>query len=288
MAWFLPAVGAVGAVGRGGDGCFGGGGDHVGDVRRRGDGDLVRLALVEGRVGDRLEGHRLGDLGDAGGGFAQLGVGVLGDDPRVDLAAVERVDLGGRRVAGQRLAELGDRGEDHVGADGRHRHVLVQERGDLDDAAAVGALGEIVRDRRGTGPLGLLHGRALAHERLQALDQRLRLNGFLAGLVDRLDGGGERVEAVEEDVDGGTLEPTLALAQELEDVFHLMRERRHAGEAHRRAHPLHGVRDAEDLVDRVRVVRRLLDPDHGEVELLKVLAPFGQEHGEVLVHQPFR
>ena len=52
--------------------------------------------------------------------------------------------------------------------------------------------------------------------------------------------------------------------------------------------PFMRVRDAEDLVDRLRVVGRLLDPDDGEVELLQVLAPLGEEHGEVLVHQLFR
>ena len=69
-----------------------------------------------------------------------------------------------------------------------------------------------------------------------------------------------------------------------------MRERRHAGEAHRRAHALHRVRDAEDLVDRLLVVRGLLDADDREVELLQVLAALGQEHGEVLgdLHQVFR
>jgi hypothetical protein len=42
------------------------------------------------------------------------------------------------------------------------------------------------------------------------------------------------------------------------------------------------VRDAEDLVDRLAVVGRLLDPDDREVELLEVLARLGQEHGQVL------
>ena len=255
--------------------------------RRRRDVDL-RLALVERGVGDGLEDHHVRDLGHGGGGVGQLGVGVLGDHPGVDLAAVERVDLVRRRPAGERLAQLGDRRQHHVAAHGRHRDVLVEDRRDLDHAAAVGQLGQVVRGRRGAGALGLLHRRALAHEALQALDQRLRLDRLLAGLVDRLDGRGERVEAVEQHVDRGALEPAAALAQQLEDVLHLMRERRHAGEAHRRAHPLHGVRDTENLVDRLRVVGLFLDPDHREVELLQVLTPLGQEHGEVLVHQPFR
>ena len=76
--------------------------------------------------------------------------------------------------------------------------------------------------------------------------------------------------------------PPRALAQQLEDVLHLVRERRHAGEAHRRAHALQRVRDAEDLVDRLLVVGGLLDADDGEVELLQVLAALGQEHREVL------
>jgi hypothetical protein len=48
--------------------------------------------------------------------------------------------------------------------------------------------------------------------------------------------------------------------------------------------------DAEDLVDRLLVVGRLLDADDGEIELLEVLAALGQEHGEILggLHQLFR
>jgi hypothetical protein len=42
------------------------------------------------------------------------------------------------------------------------------------------------------------------------------------------------------------------------------------------------VRDAEDLVDRSRVVGLLLDAHDGEVELLQVLAALGEEHREVL------
>src|SRR3712207_8829978 len=49
-----------------------------------------------------------------------------------------------------------------------------------------------------------------------------------------------------------------------------------------RSHALERVGDAEDLVDRGGVVRVLLDPHDGEVELLQVLAPFGEEHREVL------
>ena len=103
-----------------------------------------------------------------------------------------------------------------------------------------------------------------------------------AGRVDRVDGGLERVQALQQHVDGGALEAAAPLAQKLEDVLHLVREGRHAGEAHGRAHPLHGVRDAKDLVDRLAVVGRLLDPDHREVELLQVLTSLGQEHREVL------
>ena len=189
----------------------------------------------------------------------------------------------------ERLAVARDHREHHVGAHGGHRDVVVQARGDLDHAAAVGELGQLVGRRRGDADaLGLLLGRAVAHEPAQALDQDLRLDLLGAGVVDRLDRGRQRVQALEEHVDGDALQPAGALAQQLEDVLHLVRQRRHAREAHRRAHALQRVRDAEDLVDRRRIVGRLLDTDDREVELLQVLAPLGEEHREILVHQLFR
>jgi hypothetical protein len=50
------------------------------------------------------------------------------------------------------------------------------------------------------------------------------------------------------------------------------------------------VRDPEDLVHGLPVVRLLLDPHDGEVQLLEVLAPLGEEHREVLggVHGGFQ
>jgi hypothetical protein len=207
------------------------------------------------------------DVGDGADDRGELGVGALGDHPDVDLGAGERLDLVRRRAAGERLAQLGERGQDHVGAHGRDLHVLGQRGADLHDAPAVGHLGQVDRGL-GDGLGGLLDGVALAHEALEALDQRLGLDLLLAALVDRVDGRGEGVEALEQDVDRLTGQAALALAQELEDVLHLVGQRGHAGEAHRGAHALQGVGDPEDLVDRVLVVGALLDPHDGKVELL--------------------
>ena len=155
----------------------------------------------------------------------------------------------------------------------------------MDDAGIAGGGQDHGRVGTAAGDLGLRLGRA--HERLEALDEGLRLHVLGAVGLDRVDRVGQRVEALEQHVDGGALEPALALAQELEDVLHLVREGRHAGEAHRRAHALQGVRDPEDLVERLVVVAVLLDPDDREVELLEVLTRFGEEHGQVVgvLHQ---
>ncbi len=245
--------------------------------------DLV--GRVERRIRRGLEDVHLGHLGHGGDRVLDLGVGALGDHPGVDVAAVERVDGFRRRDALERLAVARDHRQDHVGPHGRHRDVVVERRGDLDHPAAVGQLGELAGQRGvGADELGLLLGRAIAHQSTQALDQGLRLDVLLAGLVDRLDGGRQRVQALEEDVDRDPLQTALALAQKLEHVLHLVRERRHVGEAHRRAHALQGMRDPEDLVDDVLVVGGLLDLDDREVELLNVLTPLGQEHREILVH----
>ena len=77
-------------------------GGHVGldrgDVDRR-SGDLLLdlVGRVQRGVGDGLEDVDLGDLGHGRDGVLDLGVGALGDDPRVDVAAVEGVDVVGRR-----------------------------------------------------------------------------------------------------------------------------------------------------------------------------------------------
>ena len=155
-------------------------------------------------------------------------------------------------------------------------------------ARPAGAPAQDAVGRAGQG--GLLLGAAAADEALELRPQRGRVEALLAVGGDRLHGARQRVEALQQDVDGRAAEPALALAQQLEDVLHLVRERRHALEAHRGAHPFHRVRDAEDLVDRVAVVGALLDAHDREVERLEVLLGLGEEEREVVgsVHQALR
>ena len=56
---------------------------------------------------------------------------------------LEGLDVVRGRDAGQRLAELGERRQDHVRAHGRDLHVVRERRADLHDAATVGQLGEV-------------------------------------------------------------------------------------------------------------------------------------------------
>ena len=86
------------------------------------------------------------------------------------------------------------------------------------------------------------------------------------------------------------METAGALAQQLEDVLHHMRELGDGGKAHGRAHALERVRDPEDPVDRLLVCRVVLERDDGEVQFLKMLLRLGQEHRHVFggVHQAFR
>ena len=74
----------------------------------------------------------------------------------------------------------------------------------------------------------VLIGRAVADEALQALDERRGLEALGAVGVDRVDGGLERVEALEQDVDRLARQAARALAQQLEDVLHLVGEGGHA------------------------------------------------------------
>ena len=131
---------------------------------------------------------------------------------------------------------------------------------------------------------------AAADQAAEALDEHRRVEALGAVGVDRVDRARERVQAGEQDVDDLAGQARAALAQQLEDVLHLVREGRHALEAHGRGHALQGMGDAEDRVDGLAIVGRLLEAHDGEVELLEVLPALGQEHRKVLggVHQSFR
>lgn len=154
---------------------------------------------------------------------------------------------------------------------------------DVDDGTARGQADELCRIGGDAAELyGPLLGRALVDERVEAGDELLRVEALLSVLVDVLDAALEHVEAGQHRVDGVAGEPAAPLAQELEDVLHLVRELRHRGEAHRRAHALHRVRDAEDLIDLLLVLGVLLDLEDREVQLLQMLAAFRQEHREIL------
>ena len=156
------------------------------------------------------------------------------------------------------------------------------------DGASFGLVLERLRRDHGHYLNGF--GGAFAHERLEALDQRRLVETLDAFGVDRLERVAERIEAFEQHIDGVALESAATLPEQLEDVLHRVRQRGDALEAHRCAHPLERVRDPEDLADRLRVVRVLFDADDRQVQLLKVLAAFSEEHRQIFVevHQAFR
>ena len=156
----------------------------------------------------------------------------------------------------------------------------------LPAARSITTLGAVIPPRGLDSLLDL----ARAHETAQAGHQRLVLDAFLALGLDGYDRRRERVHAFEENIDRLALETPGALAKQLEHVLHRVRQLGDTGEAHRRAHPLEGVGDAEDQIDRLAVGWVLFDRDDGEVELLQVLARLGQEHRQVVanVHQRLR
>ncbi len=183
------------------------------------------------------------------------------------------------------VAECGDH---HVCAHGGHEGRVVERDGDVMDGAPVGVAHRGGR-RDHRHDVHVLGG-VVADERLQLRDERRLVETLDAFGVDRLEGVAERVEALEEHVDRRALESTGALPEQFEDVLHRVGQRCDALEAHRRAHALEGMRDSEDLADRLRVVRHLFDADDRQVELLEVLAALGEEHRQVFVelHQAFR
>ena len=211
------------------------------------------------------------------------------DDPGPDGVAGEALDdLLVGHAAGE-FAMFGDRVENHERPDGGHQHVLGELHLDVEQTASVVrhggkqlswelvvaeiGLGRTRRLRFGRAPLFLapLVGgltsigltavsrfRTRADERPQPFLQRSGIESFLAVVLDPVDRFGQGVEAGEHGVDGVVRERAAALAEELEDLLHLMGELGDRGEAHRRAHALERVRDPEDLIDRRAVLRVLL------------------------------
>ena len=195
-------------------------------------------------------------------------VRVVGPDPELDRGSGEAVERLGVGLGALQRAVLGRLAEHHERPDRRHLGVVGQADGDVQAAG----------------------GRVLAHERPQAGDERGRVQPLAVAGLDAVDGRVERVDAGQQHVDGVAVEAVAPLAEQLEDVLHRVRQLRDGVVAHRRAHALERVGDAEDLVDRRPVVGPLLDADDREPEPLEVLARLGDEHREVLgdVHQPSR
>ena len=218
---------------------------------------------------------------------------VIGGEPRLHVPALEGLDVLRRRCVGDQLAMVGEGGEQHVSADRRHHHLVVEDGDDVEDACArlmCGSHGSrVVRDRRLRDGNGLF-GVAGADETSQPFDQRHRVELLAAVGLDRFDRLRQRVEAREDGVDGILAEAARPLSEQLEHLLHLMGQLCDLSEPHRRAHSLEGVGDTEDLVQRRTIRGVLLELDHGEVEFLEVLSRLGQEHGHVLggVHYAFR
>ena len=259
----------------------------------------VRLRLGGGRSGGRCCGLGRGGVvahdgashvGDAENGLLDGAVLVVCGQPRLDDGAIEGLDGLGRGRRADQLAVIAECGEHHVGAHRRHHHAGSQLGSHVRHRDAVKSLGQI-DGRRGPGArLGAGGSILVSQQALEADDQRGGIEALGALLGDRLDGAGQRVEAFEQDVDGTPADALGAPAEHLEHVLHLVSQCGNLGKAHRRAHALQRVRGAEDLVERVAVVRGLLDPDHRQVERVEVLAALGQEHAHVLggVHHALR
>src|SRR3954467_15468447 len=104
-------------------------------------------------------------------------------------------------------------------------------------AAGGGATAGWARGGRRRSDGGLVVA-ALADEALQARDEGGGVDLLAVAGLDRVHGGAEGVQALEDDVDGLAMQAAGALAQQLEDVLHLVGDGGDALEAHRRAHPL--------------------------------------------------
>ena len=282
-------AGATSAAGAGSssDGVTGGG---AGVGAEAGVGAGARGGRVPGLGRLDLDGEHLGHAADVVG---DRRVFMIAGDPRVDLLALELLDHVRRRRAGEDLAVVAERGQNHVRTHGRHQHAVVERDRHAEHLSARFLRrehrGMVERVEEADASHLLLRGPG-PHERAQPCDQRRRIERLLPVGLDRLRRSRQRVQAGEHGVDRLDRQAVGSLAQQLEDVLHRVRQLRDGAEAHRRAHALERVRDAEDLVDRGAVLGVLLESNDREVQLFEMLARLGDEHRHVLggIHQDFR
>ena len=243
--------------------------------RRLGSGDGAVRGL---RLGGHPHGGQLADRARAVG--ERLLVGARGH-PRLDAPAGEALDRLRRRHGADQLAVQAQRVEQHEGAHRRHLAGVVELGDDAQQPLAGRQLAGQVGQRGVAVARQLLLRGALARERAQPLHERRRVEQLAVAGTDRRDRRLDRVEARREHVDRLARQAAGALAQQVEHVLHRMGERDERVEAHRRAHALERVRDAEDPVGRVAIVRRRLDAHEQQPELLHVLARLREEGGAV-------
>ena len=181
----------------------------VGGGRRVGGRAARRAPRPRSRGLDDSRWSTVGDVGHDADGGLDVACSCSVDDPGVDARPSNVSTSSGPGGERERLAVVGDRREHHVGAHRGHHHVG----------------GELDRDRagRGASPAQLgddrpALGRRVARRRpprrrrcsrdepaRRAISAR-RVEPLVAGRVDRVERGRERVEALEQHVDGRALE----------------------------------------------------------------------------------
>ena len=237
--------------------------------------------------------HEIEDAFDVGLGGARLQADFEAQVTRF------RVHLGGRRHGiGERFdaqdlaqaAQVADEGQRfHAAA----QHVLAETHRDVPGigqhhpaARALQVIARLLRHHVGPGCRCRAGGQDVFEPRRQrrALGREGRVRG-LSARGQHVDQSGHVVAAFEQH--GGQLQRdgNIAVAQGVQDVFHVVGKRLDVVAFHDAGAALDGVGDAEDAVDVVAIVRRLFQAQQTGLHCNQQFAAFLNEYaGDVVVH----
>ncbi len=126
---------------------------------------------------------------------------------------------------------------------------------------------------------------AVSHNIIQPLNQRAVIVSTLVGtLPDIRVVLLQRIQTLEQYVDHIRLHLDIAVSHLRENILHIMGQSLHPLIAHGSRHTLQGMGGAEDLIDRIHVLRILLQGEDLRIQILQMFIGFIKENLKILAY----